>query len=93
MAWSRTAQQDRHYRRVTANRKSCSFEDLKRLLESYGYVERPRHGRSPHRVFKRAGSNPIPVPFARPVREHYVDAVLEAIDILETFWRTSETSP
>lgn len=35
-------------------------------------------------TFKRPGRNPITVPKARPVKEHYVREILEAIDELES---------
>jgi predicted RNA binding protein YcfA (HicA-like mRNA interferase family) len=86
VGWARTAQQDRHYQRVSSNQKNCSFDALKNLLEAYGYEDRRRGSGSSHHVFKRAGRNPITVPFNKPVKEHYVKDALAEIDALEAGW-------
>ena len=81
----RSSRQERLYAEVAANRKNCSFNNLVRLLEAYGFEERKKtRSGSSHVVFKRPGRNPISVPKAKPVKEHYVRDVLETIDELES---------
>jgi len=80
----RNSRQERLYAQVSGNRKNCSFDDLARLLEAYGFESRRKRSGTSHVTFKRPGRNPITVPRARPVKEHYVDVVLEAIDELES---------
>lgn len=68
-----------HFERVLATRNNCTFDDLRRLLETVGYTMRqPRRGGS-HYIFKR-GSSTITVPKAKPVKRQYVNAVLELIE-------------
>ena len=69
----------RFYDRVLAAKANCDFADLRGLLEASGFsVRQPGRGGS-HYVFKR-GSLMITVPRARPVKRHYVEAVLELIE-------------
>jgi len=69
----------RLYERVLATKRNCDFEDLRALLVAVGFdVRQPRRGGS-HHVFKR-GALAITVPRAKPVKRHYVEAVLELID-------------
>jgi predicted RNA binding protein YcfA (HicA-like mRNA interferase family) len=63
--------------RIAQHPKGVRFEELRRLLEAYGWTpERPRSGSS-HHTFRRPGELPITVPFRRPtVLPVYVRAVL-----------------
>jgi hypothetical protein len=65
--------------RVLATRANCDFADLRNLLEAVGFsIRQPGRGGS-HYIFKR-GSLTITVPRAKPVKRHYVEAVLELIE-------------
>ncbi len=78
---ARTPQQERFYERVSSNRKNCSFDDISRLLEAYGYVAKTPG--SSHYTFRQHGRLPITVPKAKPVKTVYVRQVLDMIDELE----------
>jgi predicted RNA binding protein YcfA (HicA-like mRNA interferase family) len=65
------------YEKVQRSRKNCSFATLESLLLAAGFQKRP--GKGSHFVFKR-GSKTITVPFARPVKEHYVKEVLSLLE-------------
>jgi len=67
----------RHLDRVLATRKNCSFEDLKALLVAVGFTERKTSGS--HVIFKK-GTHTISVPRRKPVKETYVDQVLELVE-------------
>jgi predicted RNA binding protein YcfA (HicA-like mRNA interferase family) len=69
----------RLYEQVVNNRKSCSFEDLERLLVALDFVERKTSGS--HVFFKR-GSLAISIPKRKPVKETYVEQALELIERL-----------
>jgi hypothetical protein len=69
----------RFYLRVLATKSNCDFADLRGLLVASGFsMRQPGRGGS-HYVFKR-GSLVITVPRAKPVKRHYVEAVLELIE-------------
>lgn len=65
------------YEKVQRSRKNCSFATLEGLLLAAGFQK--RHGKGSHVVFKR-GPKTITVPFARPVKEHYVKEVLSLLE-------------
>lgn len=67
--------------KIVRNRKTCSFDDLRRLLEAVGFTNRT--GRGSHEIFKR-GALRIAVPRRRPLKEHYVMEALRLIEALRT---------
>jgi len=62
--------------KVAENPKNCKFENLARLLEAVGFEHRTTRGS--HHYFKR-GLLRIPVPFRRPLKEHYVNEALKLV--------------
>lgn len=66
----------RLYDRVVATRKNCAFDDLEALLTAVGFVSRRSSG---SHVFFKHGPLAISVPKRKPVKENYVDSVLELI--------------
>jgi predicted RNA binding protein YcfA (HicA-like mRNA interferase family) len=54
-----------------------TFEDLKALLVTVGFTERKTSGS--HVIFKK-GTHAISVPRRKPVKETYVDQVLELVE-------------
>lgn len=60
--------------------KELRFEELRKVLKSYGYImENPRGGSS-HYVFRKAGHNPITVPKHEPIKVVYVKIVREIVE-------------
>lgn len=69
--------------KILANRKNVEFNDLKRLLEGFGFECRQPRGGSSHYVFRRPQTYPISVPKNRPVNKTYVDQVINLLDLEE----------
>jgi len=67
----------RHLDRVLATRKNCSFEDIEALLLAVGFVVRKTSGS--HVIFKK-GTLTISVPRRKPVKETYVEQVLDLVE-------------
>lgn len=71
---------DKRYERlldaVRSNRKNCRYEDIERLLVYLGFTVRGEA--TSHRIFTK-GSQRVVIPKRRPVKEHYVREVLQAI--------------
>lgn len=65
--------------------KDVGFEELRRLLEGFGYDCRQPRGGSSHYVFRRQGSMPISVPKDRPVNKKYVTQVVELLNLEEWY--------
>lgn len=71
---------DKLIEKICSLSKEVRFEEVKRVLESYGYeVKRPRSGSS-HCTFRKAGCAPITVPTHEPIKVVYLLMVKEVIE-------------
>ena len=60
--------------------KDMRFDELRRVLESYGYeMNAPRSGSS-HYTFRKAGCQPITIPKHEPIKKVYVQMVKEIVE-------------
>ena len=60
--------------------KELRFEELKKVLEFYGYtMTSPRSGSS-HYTFRKKGCNPITIPKHKPIKKVYVEMVKEIVE-------------
>jgi len=64
---------------IKNNPKDVKFEDIKRLLISYGY-EANNSGGS-HWVFRKKGFNDEVIPYKRPVKAYYIIRALKSIGV------------
>ena len=56
------------------------FDELRRVLESYGYVmNAPRKGSS-HFTFRKPGCQPITIPKHEPIKTVYVEMVKAVVE-------------
>ena len=53
------------------------FEELKKILESYGYVMKGTSGGSSHFTFRKQGCAPITIPKHEPIKKVYVELAKE----------------
>ena len=53
------------------------FEELQKILESYGYEMRQPNGGSSHCTFRKPGCAPITIPMHEPIKKVYVMMVKE----------------
>lgn len=61
--------------RIKSLSKDLRFEELKKVLEEYGYVmNAPRRGSS-HYTFRKPGYRPITIPKHEPIKKVYVEMV------------------
>ncbi len=71
---------DKLIEKICSLSKEVRFEEVKRVLESYGYkMKRPRSGSS-HCTFRKAGCAPITVPTHEPIKAAYLLLVKEVIE-------------
>lgn len=56
------------------------FEELKKILESYGYVMNAPRGGSSHYTFRLVGYPPITIPKHKPIKERYIEMVREVVE-------------
>ena len=78
------SQWDKLLKRIRSLSKDLRFEELKRILEHYGYVmTAPRSGSS-HCTFRKPGHAPITIPRHEPIKKIYVQMVKEIIESEES---------
>ena len=56
------------------------FEELQKVLESYGYVLKSPRGGSSHATFRKKGHNPITIPRRGSIKKTYVEMVRDVIE-------------
>lgn len=60
--------------------KEVRFEELRKILEYYGYEMKAPHNGSSHFTFRKTGHVPITIPKHEPIKEVYVKMVKEIIE-------------
>jgi predicted RNA binding protein YcfA (HicA-like mRNA interferase family) len=74
---------------VLGNPKDINFDDLRRLLEGFGFeCHQPRSGSS-HYTFRKTGSGPITVPKKKPVNAAYVRKIIKLLYLGEWYEENS----
>ena len=72
--------QDKVLDRVRRLSPDLRFEELKKILESYGYVMSDPKGGSSHYTFRKAGYPPITIPKHKPIKKVYIEMVREVVE-------------
>lgn len=60
--------------------KDMRFNELRKILESYGYVMSGPRGGSSHYTFRKPGKNPITIPKHEPIKKVYVEMVRQVVE-------------
>lgn len=60
--------------------KSLRFDELRKVLESYGYEMNSSRGGSSHYTFRKAGCMPITIPKHEPIKRIYVEMVRKIVE-------------
>ena len=71
------SQWDKLLGKVCSLSKDLRFEELRRILESYGYEMRAPKGGSSHYTFRKPGCMPITIPKHEPIKKVYIQMVNE----------------
>lgn len=66
--------------RITSLSKDLRFDELRKVLESYGYRISPPRGGSSHYTFRKPGCRPITIPKHEPIKKIYVEMVREVVE-------------
>ena len=56
------------------------FDELRKVLESYGYEMHSPRGGSSHATFRKPGCNPITIPKHEPIKKVYVEMVRQIVE-------------
>lgn len=66
--------------RIHTLSKDLRFDELRKVLESYGYhMNSPRNGSS-HYTFRKKGCRPITIPKHEPIKKVYVEMVKQVVE-------------
>ena len=74
---------DKLLSRICALDKGMRFDELRKVLESYGYEMKHPAGGSSHCMFRKIGRNPITIPMHEPIKTVYVRMFKEVIETEE----------
>ena len=59
--------------KISSLSKDIRFDELRKVLESYGYeMNQPKNGSS-HYTFRKEGCRPVTVPKHEPIKKVYVE--------------------
>lgn len=71
---------DKLLQKICSLSKDLRFDELCKVLESYGYsLNAPKSGSS-HYTFRKPGCQPITIPKHEPIKKVYVQMVKEIIE-------------
>ncbi len=56
------------------------FNELRKVLEAYGYEMKPPKGGSSHYTFRKKGCQPITIPKHEPIKKVYVEMVKQVVE-------------
>lgn len=71
---------DKLIMRICSLSKDLRFDELRKVLESYGYVMNAPKGGSSHYTFRKSGCMPITIPKYEPIKKVYVEMVRQIVE-------------
>ena len=71
---------DKFLKRIYSLSKDFRFEELRKVLESYGYQMKAPKGGSSHYTFRKAACQPITIPRHEPIKKVYVEMVKQIVE-------------
>lgn len=74
---------DKLLERIKTLDKGLRFDEVKKVLLSYGYAMKFPHGGSSHATFRKEGYDCITIPTHEPIKKIYVLMVKEAIERID----------
>lgn len=74
------SQFDKLLQRIESLDKNMRFEELKKVLEHYGYTMSGPSGGSSHKSFRKRGRATITIPQHNPIKRAYVECVKAIIE-------------
>lgn len=74
------SQLDKLLQRIRSLDKNLRFNELRKVLEYYGYTMSGPSSGSSHKTFRKQGQIPITIPQHDPIKRAYVEKVKEVIE-------------
>lgn len=66
--------------RICSLSKDLRFDELRKVLESYGYIMNAPKSGSSHFTFRKTGCQPITIPKHEPIKKVYVEMVKQIVE-------------
>ena len=60
--------------------KNMRFDELRKVLEHYGYTMSGPSSGSSHKTFRKPGKYPITIPQHEPIKRVYIEMVKEIVE-------------
>ena len=74
------SQFDKLLARIRNLDKNMRFDELRKILEYYGYTMYGPSGGSSHKTFRKPGCVPITIPMHEPIKRAYVELVKAIVE-------------
>ena len=74
------SQWDKLLARIHSLSRDLRFDELRKVLESYGYEVHAPRGGSSHYTFRKPGCQPITIPKHEPIKKVYVELVRQVVE-------------
>ena len=71
---------DKLLERIVSLSRDVRFEELRKVLEHYGYTMQTPHSGSSHYTFRKQGRMPITIPKHEPIKKVYVEMVRQIVE-------------
>ena len=71
---------DKLLSKILSLSKDMRFQELKRVLEYYGYQMTAPSSGSSYYTFRKPGKNPITIPKHEPIKKIYVEMVRKIVE-------------
>ena len=71
---------DKLLSRILSLDKNMRFDELRKVLESYGYTMNVPGSGSSHYTFRKQGKSPITFPKHEPIKKVYVEMVRTVVE-------------
>ena len=74
------SQFDKLLQRIKTLDRNLRLEEIRKVLESYGYTMKGPGSGSSHRTFRKPGCPPITIPTHEPIKRIYIILVKEVVE-------------
>ena len=71
---------DKLLARIRSLDKDLRFDELRKVLEEYGYTMKMPRGGSSHATFRKVGCAPITIPRHEPIKKVYIEMVRTVVE-------------
>ncbi|MDO5475902.1 MAG: toxin HicA [Eubacteriales bacterium] len=71
---------DKLLQRIRSLDKNMRFDEIRKVMEAYGYIMSSPSGGSSHKTFRKPGRNPVTISQHEPLKKIYIVLVKEAIE-------------